>query len=189
MQWHHVGQVDVPAHDNVCPGSGPLPQGGFVSAQQVLNVFGARHGNGLVHHHDAKLRRLGVCQAPGHALDLKAGDLPMFVPPGPGGVDAHHQQVGRGVHGFKLGAERGRVLRIGVVQACPQVEQWYVVVAGNGQRRRAQAVHKRARRLELCRACPLGDVTREHDHVGPLPPGQRHQRLHDRRLFRAEVQV
>jgi hypothetical protein len=67
----YVGQVDVPTHDEVCAGGSPALQCGGVPAQQVRHVFGARHGHGLVHHHDAQLCSTGAREQPGDAVDLK----------------------------------------------------------------------------------------------------------------------
>ena len=160
-----------------------------MAAQAVGQVFHTRHGDRLMHHHHPQLRGIGSFQQSGHTIHLRCRDLAMLVPPWPRGVDAHHHQLGRAVHGLEIRAERADVAAIGAAKAFPQVEQWNVVVARHGQQRRCKAVRKSACRPELRRPCALRDVARQDEQVGLLLAGQRGQRFHHRRLLGAEVRV
>ena len=86
-------------------------------------VFGTRERYRLVHHDHAQLRRVGMRHKSGHTVDLQRGDLTIFVSPVSRGVDAHHHEVRRAVHGLKIRPERGAVPPIRAAQARPQIEE------------------------------------------------------------------
>jgi len=62
VQRHHVGQVDVPAHDEVGAGGGPALQCSGVPSQPIRHIVAARHRHGLVHHHHAQLLALATAR-------------------------------------------------------------------------------------------------------------------------------
>lgn len=102
VQRHHAGQMEWPPMTMSAPAAAQRGSAAACPHRRSGIVLRARRGHGLVHHHHAQPCGPGACQVPGHAVDLKPGYLAMLVAPAPRGVDAHHHQVGRGVHGFEI---------------------------------------------------------------------------------------
>ena len=117
LQQHDAGEVDVTAHDEVGAGSSPRPQRGRMPAQSVRLVLATRDGDRLVHHDHAQLRRLGMRHMYGDTVGLQRAYLAILLTPGSRGVEAHHQEFRRAVHGLENRPERGAVPPMRAVQA------------------------------------------------------------------------
>ena len=91
---HDVGQMDMPAQDQVHAGPGPGRQRALAPEQQVVHVGLDLGPHRMMGHHHPQLPGPGLPQPLLDTRDLGLGDFSVLATPRPGGVHADGQQAG-----------------------------------------------------------------------------------------------